>query len=100
MLEINIRADFSAGIAALTALERQQLPFGMAQAVTGVARRVAKAETDHFREAFDTPTPFTMNAVGVIPARKYTPTATVFVKDIQAAYLLPYEVGGAQSLGS
>ncbi len=100
MFEINIRADFKAGTDALDALELKQLPFAMAQAVTGTARQVARVERDRFASFFDAPTPFTLNAMGVIPARKYAPTATVFVKDIQAAYLLPYEQGGAQPLGA
>lgn len=99
MFDISIRSDLDKLSAQLTGVARRQVPFAMAQTVTGVARAVATAERDNFAKTFDRPSPFTMNGIGVIPATKASLTAVVFVKDIQAAYLLPYEVGGPQVLG-
>jgi hypothetical protein len=99
VLTLNVKSDLNKLTAALTRLEHQQLPFATAQALTAVARKVAHGETEGIAQTFKSPTPFTMNAVAVIPALKATQTAVVFVKDIQAAYLLPYVTGGPQVLG-
>jgi hypothetical protein len=96
----NIRADLKALTRDLDYLSQRQIPFATAQTLTAVAREVAKVETEGLRTSFDTPTPFTMRAVGVIPARKATLTATVFVKDRQAKYLAPQAFGGRQFLGA
>ncbi len=98
--EISVRADVKELSKRLDSLAYEQLPFATALAVTGLARRVQEAETKGLAATFDRPTPFTMRAFGVKPARKADPTATVFARDIQAAYLEPYEFGGKQVLGS
>ncbi|MFP3428751.1 hypothetical protein SB781_03275 [Paraburkholderia sp. SIMBA_061] len=49
-------------------------------------------------EVFDRPTPFTINSVAVKGARKTDLEARVFIKDIAAAYLEPYEFGGNHKL--
>jgi hypothetical protein len=100
MFTINVKTDLNKLTAALTRLEHQQLPFATAQALTAVARKVTAAETGEMAKTFSGPTPFTMRGPGVIPARKNTQTATVFMKDAQAAYLAPYLDGGPQPLGS
>lgn len=79
---------------------RRQIPFAAAQALTDVARQVAAAESAGLAATFDHPTPFTLKAFAVRGARKSTLTASVFAKDIQAAYLEPYLDGGVQVLGS
>lgn len=96
---IRIRIDDRDVRRALTAFQQRQLPFASAQALTAVARRVAEAETAALSRVFDRPTPFTKRAFGVTPARKSNQLARVFAKDIQAAYLAPFEFGGTQVLG-
>jgi hypothetical protein len=76
------------------------MPFATAQALTAVAREVKEAEKAALPSIFEKPTPFTMNSLGVIPARKENPVAQVFIKDIAAAYLAPYEFGGKNKLNS
>lgn len=75
---------------------RQQLPFATSLAINKLARLVAAGETQGIEETFPTATPFTKKAEGVIPSNKNKLEAVVFMKDIQAHYLEPYEFGGKQ----
>lgn len=100
VLELSVRAEYQNITRALTALAYRQAPFAMAQALNKVANRVKVAEQQNFRDTFKKPTPFTQNSLGIIRANKVSLTATVFVKDIAARYLRPYEVGGNHFLSS
>jgi hypothetical protein len=93
-LDLSVRAEYRNLTRALSALAYQQAPFAMAQALNKVAARVKAAEQQNMRDTFKKPTPFTQNSIGTTRATKATLTATVFVKDIAARYLRPYEVGG------
>lgn len=73
---------------------KRQMPFAMAKALTQTARQTAAAETNHIETIFDKPTPFTKRAVGVTPATKAKLSTRIFVKDVQAKYLLPEATGG------
>ncbi|SAK88563.1 hypothetical protein AWB77_04797 [Caballeronia fortuita] len=97
-VRINISADLRSLTRSLNDLERKQLPFATAQALTAVAKSVQVVEKGAIRQVFDRPTPFTVNSVGVKAARKNNLEAVVFVKDIAAAYLAPYEFGGTHKL--
>lgn len=79
---------------------RKQLPFAVAQAVNKVAARVQAVETENIKAVFPDSTPFTQKSVGLAKARKSNPVATIYVKDIAASYLLPYEDGGVHKLNS
>jgi hypothetical protein len=48
----------------------------------------------------ESPTPFTVNAVGSSGARKNDLRAKVYVRDIAAGYLEPFEFGGDHKLNS
>jgi hypothetical protein len=76
------------------------LPFATAIALTGLAKIVQAGEQKAIGSVFDRPTPFTLNSVGVTAARKNSPVAVVFVKDVAAKYLEPYEAGGTNKLNS
>lgn len=77
-----------------TDLQKKQLPFAMALALTRTAQLVQQAETANLPEVFDRPTPFTMKAIGMQKATKSKLESVIFVKDIQAGYLKPYIMGG------
>lgn len=79
--------------------QRQQVPFASALALTRIAQNVQAAEVANMDEKLDHPTPFTKKGVAIIPAKKNNLTASVYVRDIQAAYLMPVETGGHQVLG-
>lgn len=98
MFSISVRADFQAAARGLSALERKQLPFATATALTSLAKLAQAAEKKALPQIFDRPTPFTVNSIGVKGARKASLVATVFVKDIAAAYLAPFEFGGPHKL--
>jgi hypothetical protein len=98
MIKIDIRADVKALQKNLTALAQTQLPFATAQALTAMAKIGQASGKSIIACAFPSATPFTRNSVGFTPARKNNPVATVFVKDIAASYLEPYEFGGSHKL--
>jgi len=86
--------DLSAKLQSL----KKQIPFATAQALTSVARQIAAAEKTAFQRKLENPTPFTVNSVGAVGARRDNLTATVFVRDIAAGYLAPLEFGGVHKL--
>jgi hypothetical protein len=100
-IEISIRSNIKEVQKSLDAFAYQQLPFATSNALTALAKEVkddgfVKALTD----TLDRPTPFTLNSAGVKPAKKNKQYAEVFVKDIAAGYLKPYEFGGERKLNS
>ncbi|HIC7208558.1 hypothetical protein [Burkholderia stabilis] len=95
---ISVDADVRALSKSLTRLQKDQLPFAISQALTATAKLAQGAEKAALPEVFDRPTPFTINSVAVKGARKSDLEARVFVKDIAAAYLEPYESGGVHKL--
>lgn len=83
----------------LNEVSRRQLPFAMAQALTITAGHVGVSWQGEMKAVLDRPSPFTVNAVAVRPARKALLIATVYVKDVAAEYLEPYVEGGTHFLG-
>lgn len=98
MLNISIQADIKRVQRSLSALAEKQLPFVAAQACTALAKQVQTEERRALVSVFDRPTPFTVNSVGMKAARKTQPEAVVYIKDIAASYLAPYEIGGQHKL--
>lgn len=86
--------DLSAKLQSL----KKQIPFATAQALTSVARQIASAEKTAFQRKLENPTPFTVNSVGSVGARRDNLIAKVFVRDIAAGYLEPFEFGGVHKL--
>ena len=99
MIALNIKADLRPLQRAFIDLRAKQVPFATALALTTLAKGVQQVEREEVLATFATPTPFTQNAFAVKPATKTNQIATVFAKDIQAAYLEPYVDGGMRSLG-
>jgi hypothetical protein len=83
----------------LTQLQKQ-IPFATAQAMTAVVRKIAAAQKVALGRKLESPTPFTVNAVGSSGARKNNLRAKVYVRDIAAEYLEPFEFGGEHKLNS
>lgn len=65
----------------LDRLEREQLPFAAALALTTTAQDVKEALTEEMRTVFDRPTRFTLNSLFVEPATKDRMKARVWMKD-------------------
>ena len=79
---------------------QKQIPFATAQAMTSVVRDIAAAQKVALGRKLESPTPFTVNSVGSAGARKNNLRAKVFVRDVAAEYLEPYEFGGEHKLNS
>ncbi|MBS9442484.1 hypothetical protein [Photorhabdus heterorhabditis] len=79
---------------------KKQIPFATAQALTKVARQIEQAEKKAIERKLDNPNPFTVKSVGSVGASKNNLKAKVFVRDIAASYLTPFEVGGVHKLNS
>jgi len=84
----------------LDGFAKKQLQFATAQAINATAEIVKRAQQDNMKKVLDAPTPFTVNSIGIKKATKANLNATVFVKPVAAAYLLPYETGGKNKLNS
>jgi hypothetical protein len=97
---INVKSNVRKVEQQINAFAFKQLPFAEAQAVTALARRIVPAEQENERKKLDRPKPFTQNAMGVVGAKKGSPTAIVYMKDITAHYLEPYQFGGRNVLNS
>lgn len=98
MAIVSIRSDLARFGRTLDDLQRTQLPFATALALTATARIAQRDLTRALPSIFSTkgrPTPFTLRAIGITPARKNNPRAAVFVKRAQATYLAREETGGA-----
>ncbi|EHK3587493.1 hypothetical protein JTY03_003677 [Escherichia coli] len=79
---------------------QKQIPYATAQAMTAVVRQIAAAQKVALGRKLESPTPFTVNAVGSSGARKNDLRAKVYVRDIAAGYLDPFEFGGDHKLNS
>jgi hypothetical protein len=100
VIKINVRSNAKALERSMNNLFKRQLPFAIAQGINQTAQRVADGEAANIAATFTNPTPFTKKSVGVKRARKGTPVAVVYMKDIAAKYLEPYETGGVHKLNS
>ncbi|WP_462382282.1 hypothetical protein [Pseudomonas sp. Marseille-QA0892] len=68
-------------IAELTDLEREQLPFAAALALTRTAQDVEQALVSEMQNVFDRPTRWTLNGLRVFPATKQKLVARVWMKN-------------------
>ncbi|NTZ82209.1 hypothetical protein FCJ61_04045 [Burkholderia metallica] len=100
LLTIRVTSNARDVYRGLNDLVKKQLPFAVAQGINCTAQRVADAEGENLADTLANPSPFTRRSIGVKRARKNDPTAVVFMKDIAAGYLEPYEVGGVHKLNS
>lgn len=68
-------------LAELTDLERNQLPFATALALTETAKKVKERLEGEMRTVFDRPTPYTLNSLRLFPATKQKLVARVWMKN-------------------
>ena len=97
-ITFNVKTNIAAFEKKISALAHKQLPFATAQALTAIAKTVVVAEQANEQKVLDRPRPFTTGAIGVVRANKARMEAKVFLKDITAAYLEPYQFGGTNKL--
>lgn len=99
MIEIDVRGSIEAATRELTEIERKQIPFATARALTEAAEAGRIAVKKAIRRVFDRPTRFTENATFKRPATKGRLKAEVFLKDeagkgVGAAKYLQAQIGG------
>lgn len=68
-------------LAELTDLERNQLPYATALALTETAKKVKERLEGEMRAVFDRPTPYTLNSLRLFPATKQKLVARVWMKN-------------------
>lgn len=101
-MNLSLKADFSALTKSLTKMQRQQVPFAIAQTLNGLADDTAKAITVQMDHYLDNPTPFTKKAyVGGRGfkgkrAKKTDFEAILIPGDIQSEYLKFQIAGGTR----
>ena len=95
---ISVKADVRACVASLNDIARKQLPYAVSAALNDVARQVQTAERANLQKVLAHPRPFTVRSVFYRKATKAVWVATVFIKDITAKYLMPFEYGGVHVL--
>lgn len=77
---------------------RKQIPFATAQALTSTVRKIENAQKVVLQRNLESPTPFTVKSIKSRGARKSDLRAKVFVMNIAAEYLTPFEDGGVHKL--
>lgn len=98
-MDLTYEVDQGALKQGLKDIFKKQLPYARALALTADAYDVQVAWKDMIKSDLKEPTPFTVNSVAVLAARKSNPVAVVFLKDIAAEYLEPFVDGGRHALG-
>lgn len=81
MITINITHDLDQLTRKLTAMQREQIPFATAKALTKTAQKVQAATVKEMQSKFDRPTPFTLKSLWTKPATKRDLSAMVYLKD-------------------
>ena len=100
MLDIDVTKALVAFKAGNDMLWSRHLPFAISQAINKTGTLAIQAEQDNEEKVLDRPRPFTKGAIRMIRANKAKFQATVFMMDITARYLKPYEFGGSNVLNS
>lgn len=97
MIKISVKVDIDRATQWLTGLQREQIPFAVAKALTQTAKDAQAELQAQLPVHLDKPVPFTNRAFAIEPATKSRPTAAVFIKEAQWKYL-QYQVKGGTRL--
>lgn len=96
MVAISVRSNVRTWERKMTAIQRRQVPFATAKALTDTAGDVKKNFPRTMARRLDRPTPFTMRGMFVARATKARLIASVGFKPIQSGYLDKPERGGTR----
>lgn len=100
MLTINVQSNIKEFSRTIDNFAWKQLPFASAQALNAIGAAAIEAEQANEVKVLDRPRPFTTNAIRLRKASKASQEATVWMQDITAAYLEPYQFGGLNVLNA
>lgn len=87
MIKISIKSDIEKALKRLDDVQKKQVPFATAKALTETAREVQRAMPNQAERDFDQPIGFTKRGFYVVSAKKSDLKAIVGIKDTQAKYL-------------
>ena len=90
-VEISIAHTLDRAVAALSELERRQVPYATARALTSVAYAARDDVRKELPGRFTLRRPWVARGIAVEPAKKSTPAARVFSRD---AFMVAQETGG------
>lgn len=85
MIEISVQADIKAATRYLDDVQRRQIPFATALALTRTAKQAEKALSDHLVRRLESPSPYTKRSTFSTSATKTTLQAMVGIKDKKPA---------------
>lgn len=106
MISISVQSEFDQLARFLTDVQKRQLPFATALALTDVAKGTQTDLQAEMAKVFDRPVPYTLRGVYAMPATKARPTAGVFFRDFAGKgvpagrYLKPQIQGGGRAMKS
>jgi hypothetical protein len=98
--DLSVHTNFKEVVRNLDDFAKKQIPFIRAKGLNTIGKAVKESEQANIRKVFPTATPFTVNSVAIIPALKSRPEVVIYVRDIAARYLDPYERHGLRVLNS
>lgn len=104
MINISVKSDIEKAIKKLNDIQKKQVPFASALALTKVGQLVKDAEYAQMKKAFDRPTNFTLNSLFLRRATKKSQEAVVWLRDWAPKgtpankYLGPQIYSGSRSL--
>jgi hypothetical protein len=93
MIEISVKSNVDQVLKGIRRLQRDQIPFATAKALTATAKKVQAAIPAMLEQYLDKPTPFTQRGTFVKAARKDDLRAIVGFRPIQSRYLR-YQIEG------
>lgn len=96
-MQISVRADVKKAVAQLNRIQRKQIPFATARALSQTAEFTAVNLNQATREYFDKPTPFTQRAFTYTRATKTRLVAVVMARPRQDSYLQFQVYGGRRT---
>lgn len=100
-MQFDIRSNVKDISRWLDDVQKRQIPFATVYAMTLTARDVQSEEISVMKRVFDRPTPYTLNALRVVPATKQTYVASVEFKEFGGTpakrFLNPEVHGGPRS---
>lgn len=83
MIDIRVKTDISSALTFLNDVEKRQLPFATAKALTLTAKVVQKEGVQEMNKEFDRPVPLTLRSLWTKPATKANLTAKVYLKGVE-----------------
>lgn len=81
MIKISVKSDIDQTIKKLDDIQKKQVPFATAKALTAVGQKIKQEQIAEMKRAFDRPTTFTLNSMFLKPATKRNQQAVVWLKD-------------------